>query len=56
MRLNELLTNIKNDAPIILKIDDLEIDAVIFQGTKSFVCLSEEYTKGKKNIRQCNRN
>ena len=48
MRVNELLTNIKNDVPITLKIDDLEIDAVIFQGTKSFVCLSEEYTKGKK--------
>lgn len=48
MRVNELLTNIKNDVPIILKIDDLEIDAVIFQGTKSYICLSEEYTKGKK--------
>ena len=48
VRVNELLTNIKGKIPIILKIDDLEIDAVIFQGTKSFVCLSEEYTKGKK--------
>ena len=48
MRLNELLTNIKGKIPIILKIDDLEIDAVTFRSTKSFVCLSEEYTKGKK--------
>ena len=48
VRVNELLTNIKGKIPIILKIDDLEIDAVTFRGTKSFVCLSEEYTKGKK--------
>lgn len=48
MKLNELLTNIKGKIPIILKINDSEIDAVTFQGTKSFVCLSEEYTKGKK--------
>lgn len=46
--MNELLTNTKNDVPIILKIDDLEIDAVTFRGTKFFVCSSEEYTKGKK--------
>ena len=28
--------------------DDFEIDAVAFKGTKSFICLTEEYTKGKK--------
>lgn len=44
MRLNELLTNIKNDVPIVLRIDGWN-----FMGTKSFVCLSEEYTKGKKS-------
>lgn len=48
MKLNELLTNIKGKIPIILKINDLEIDAVTLRGTKSFVCLSEEYTKGRK--------
>lgn len=48
MKLNELLTNIKGKIPIILKINDLEIDAVTFRGTKSSVCLSEEYTKGRK--------
>ena len=48
MRVNELLTNIKNDVPITLKIDDFENDAVAFKGTKSFICLTEEYTKGKK--------
>lgn len=48
MRLNELLTNIKGKIPIILKIDDLEIDAVTFRGTKLNICSSEEYTKGKK--------
>ena len=48
MRVNELLTNIKNDVPITLKIDAFEIDAVAFKGTKSFICLTEEYTKGKK--------
>ena len=30
MRLNELLTNIKGKIPIILKIDDLEIDALTY--------------------------
>lgn len=48
MKLNELLTNIKGKIPIILKINDLEIDAVTLRGTKSFICLTEEYTKGKK--------
>ena len=48
MRLNELLTNIKGKIPIILKINDLEIDVVTLRGTKSFVCLSDEYTKGRK--------
>lgn len=45
MRVNELLTNIKNNVPITLRIDD---HAVTFQGIKCLVCLSEEYTKGKK--------
>lgn len=48
MRLNELLTNIKVKIPIILKINDLEIDAVTFRGTKLNILSSEEYTKGKK--------
>lgn len=48
MRLNELLTNIKVKIPIILKINDLEIDSVTFQGTKLNILSSEEYTKGKK--------
>ena len=48
MRVNELLTNIKNDVPITLKIDAFEIDAVVFQGIKCLVCSSEDYTKGKK--------
>lgn len=47
MRLNELLTSIK-ESPIILKINDLEIDAVTFRGTKSNILSSEEYTKGRK--------
>jgi hypothetical protein len=48
MRLNELLTNIKVKIPIILKINDLEIDSVTFRGTKLNILSSEEYTKGKK--------
>jgi hypothetical protein len=48
MRLNELLTNIKVKIPIILKINDLEIDAVTFRGTKLNILSSEEYTKGRK--------
>jgi hypothetical protein len=48
MRLNELLTNIKVKIPIILKINDLEIDAVTFRGTKLNILSAEEYTKGKK--------
>lgn len=48
MRVNELLTNIKGKIPIILKINDLEIDAVTFRGTKLNILSSEEYTKGKK--------
>lgn len=48
MRLNELLTNIKGKIPIILKINDLEIDAVTFRGTKLNILSSEEYTKGRK--------
>lgn len=48
MRLNELLTNIKVKIPIILKINDFEIDAVTFRGTKLNILSSEEYTKGKK--------
>jgi hypothetical protein len=48
MRLNELLTNIKVKIPIILKINDIEIDAVTFRGTKLNILSSEEYTKGKK--------
>lgn len=48
MRLNELLTNIKVKIPIILKINDLEIDAMTFRGTKLNILSSEEYTKGKK--------
>lgn len=48
MRLNELLTNIKAKIPIILKINDFEIDAVTFRGTKLNILSSEEYTKGKK--------
>lgn len=48
MKLNELLTNIKGKIPIILKINDLEIDAVTFRGTKLNICSSEEYTKGRK--------
>ena len=47
MRLNELLTSIK-ESPIILKINNLEIDAVTFRGTKSNILSSEEYTKGRK--------
>ena len=47
MRLNELLTSIK-ESPIILKINNLEIDAVSFRGTKSNILSSEEYTKGRK--------
>jgi hypothetical protein len=47
MKLNELLTNIK-ESPIIIKINDLEIDAVTFRGTKLNILSSEEYTKGKK--------
>lgn len=45
MRVNELLTNIKNQVPITLRIDD---HAVTFQGIKCLVCSSEDYTKGKK--------
>lgn len=47
MKLNELLTNIKG-SPIILKINDLEIDAVTFRGTKSNILSLEEYAKGRK--------
>lgn len=45
VRVNELLTNIKNQVPITLRIDD---HAVTFQGIKCLVCSSEDYTKGKK--------
>ena len=48
MRLNELLANIEVKSPIILKIDELEIGAVTFRGTKLNICSSEEYTKGRK--------
>ena len=48
MRVNEILTNIEVKIPIILKINDLEIDAVTFRGTKLNICSSEEYTKGRK--------
>lgn len=48
MRVNELLTNIEVKSPIMLKINDLEIDAVTFRGTKLNIYSSEEYTKGKK--------
>lgn len=48
MRVNELLTNIEVKSPIILKIDELEIGAATFRGTKLNICSSEEYTKGKK--------
>lgn len=48
MRLNELLANIEVKSPIILKINDLEIDAVTFRGITLNICSSEEYTKGRK--------
>lgn len=48
MRVNELLTNIEVKSLIILKINNLEIDAVTFRGTKLNICSSKEYTKGRK--------